>query len=77
MSNEWKLTPYELSKLKHNEWRDGRWYYDPYEISQAQAKKLVEYIREQAKYNLSAISQLDFFGSPMWQKLLKEVGLNT
>ena len=28
----YELTPKELSELKGNEWINGRWYYDPYEI---------------------------------------------
>ena len=34
------LTPIELSQLKGNEWKDGRWYYDPYEIQRALLAKV-------------------------------------
>ena len=33
------LTPEELSKLPSNEWINGRWYYNPYEITKAQLAK--------------------------------------
>jgi len=43
------LTPYELSQLKGNEWVNGRWYYDPYEIMRAQIVKVKEALPELAK----------------------------
>ena len=54
---------------------DIRWDKVSEVIKQAQLKKLVEWIEEQSKYNLSAISQLDLFNSPMWQSLKEEAGL--
>jgi len=30
------LQPHNLAELKDNEWVNGRWYYNPYEIAQAQ-----------------------------------------
>ena len=38
------LEPHELSKLKSNKWIDGRWFYNPHEITKAQLKKVGEFI---------------------------------
>lgn len=37
--NERLLTPFELSDLPSNKWINGRWFYDPYEITRKQDTK--------------------------------------
>ena len=37
------LSPFELSNLPSNEWIDGRWYYDPYEIMRALLAKVINH----------------------------------
>lgn len=68
------LMPEELSVLSHNEWVDGRWYYDPYQISKAQLKKVVEWGEEEC--SLSSNNQPRRRCGQCWEDLLKEAGLN-
>ena len=46
---------------------------DPLVVALEAQRKLFRELEEQAKFNISAISQLDLFNSPMWQNIRKEL----
>lgn len=66
------LTPVELSQLKGNEWKDGRWYYDPYEIMGAQLKKVADYIENQPT---DGHDKWYFYNKDLAKSLREEAGL--
>ena len=41
------LTPVELSALSDNEWINGRWYYNPYQIARAQRDLTARMVAEE------------------------------
>ena len=46
-------------------------------IALAAQKKLLQELEKQAQFNLSAMTRLDLFGSPMWAEIKKEVSDDT
>ncbi len=66
-----RLTPEKLSQLKSNEWVDGRWYYNPYEIidsqRQSDLKQALEWmieklviVREYSDCYTTAMGKMDY-----------------